>query len=121
MLAGKTLVDEKIFLIVPHWIAEIDRLDGPAVAFKLVDHNPTEVLFVDGIVRAESGSVVVIDHRLIAMRGVVSAEVGNDFRNLTLKLDVERLNDIEPPSIGLPGYNPVDIGCNTRCIYIPDI
>ena len=55
------------------------------------------------------------------MRSVVSAEVGNDFGNLTLKLDVERLNDIEPPPIGLSGYNPVYIGCNTRCIYIPDI
>ena len=50
LLAGKTLVDEKIFLIVPHGIAEIDRLDSPAVAFKLVDDHPTEVLFVDGIV-----------------------------------------------------------------------
>ena len=46
------------------------------------------------------------------MRGVVRAEVGNDFGNLTLKLDVERLNDIEPPPIGLPGYNPVDISDN---------
>ena len=43
------------------------------------------------------------------MRSVVSAEVGNDFGNLTLKLDVERLDDIEPPPIGLPGDNPVDI------------
>ena len=112
LLAGKTLVDEKIFLIVPHGIAEIDCLDSPAVAFKLVDDHPTEVLFVDGIVRAESGSIVVIDYCLVTMRSVVSAEVGNDFRNLTLKLDVERLNDIEPPPIGLPGDNPVDI-----CIY----
>ena len=45
------------------------------------------------------------------MRSVVSAEVGNDFRNLTLKLDVERLDDIEPAPIGLPGDNPVYIGC----------
>ena len=50
LLAGKTLVDEKIFLIVPHGIAEIDRLDSPAVAFKLVDYHPMEVLFVNGIV-----------------------------------------------------------------------
>ena len=50
LLAGKTLVDEQIFLIVPHGIAEIDRLDRPAVAFKLVDYHPTEVLFVDCIV-----------------------------------------------------------------------
>ena len=50
LLAGKTLVDEKVFLIVPHGIAEIDRLDSPAVAFKLVDDHPTEVLFVYGIV-----------------------------------------------------------------------
>ena len=50
LLAGKTLVDEKVFLIVPHGIAEIDCLDSPAMAFKLVDYHPTEVLFVDGIV-----------------------------------------------------------------------
>ena len=50
LLAGKSLVDEKIFLVVPHGIAEIDCLDSPAVAFKLVDDYPTEVLFVDGIV-----------------------------------------------------------------------
>ena len=50
LLAGKALVDEKIFLIVPHGISEIDCLDSPAVAFKLVHHHPTEVLFVDGIV-----------------------------------------------------------------------
>ena len=50
LLAGKALVDEKVFLIVPHGIAEIDRLDSPAVAFKLMDDHPTEVLFVDGIV-----------------------------------------------------------------------
>ena len=35
LLAGKALVDEKIFLVVPYGITEIDRLDGPAVAFKL--------------------------------------------------------------------------------------
>ena len=50
LLAGKSLVDEQILLIVPHGIAEIYRLDRPAVAFKLVDYHPTEVLFVDGIV-----------------------------------------------------------------------
>ena len=50
LLAGKTLVDEQIFLIVPHGIAEIYRLDSPAVAFKLVNYHPTEVLFVNGIV-----------------------------------------------------------------------
>ena len=43
------------------------------------------------------------------MRRVVSTKVGNDFGNLTLKLDVARLDDIEPPPIGLPGDNPVDI------------
>ena len=46
------------------------------------------------------------------MRSVVSAEVGYDFGNLALKLDVERLNDIEPPPIWLPGYNPVNIRDN---------
>ena len=35
LLACKALVDEKVFLVVPHGIAEIDRLDSPPVAFKL--------------------------------------------------------------------------------------
>ena len=46
------------------------------------------------------------------MLSIVAAEVIDERRYLSLKLDVERLNDIEPPPIGLPGYNPVDIGCN---------
>ena len=52
------------------------------------------------------------------MRSVVSAEVGYDFGYLTLKLDVERLNDIEPPPGGLPGYNPVYISYNIVSICI---
>ena len=59
LLSGKTLVDEKVFLIVPHGIAKIDCLDSPAVAFKLVDDNPTKVLLVDGIVAGKSCGIVV--------------------------------------------------------------
>ena len=47
-LARKALVDEEIFFVVAHRVAEIDSLHLPAVAFKLVDDHPVEVLFVDG-------------------------------------------------------------------------
>lgn len=104
------MVDEKIFLIVPHGITEVNRFDAPTVPFKLVLNSPVEVLVVDGIVRAESGSIVVIDDSLIAMRSVVSAEVGNDFGNLTLKLDVEGLDNIQSAVARLTGDNPVVIG-----------
>lgn len=50
LLAGKALVDEQIFFVVAHRVADIHRPHSPAVTFELVDHDPTEILFVDGIV-----------------------------------------------------------------------
>ena len=50
LLAGKTLVDKQIFFVVAHRVADIHRLHSPAVTFELVDHDPTEVLLIDGIV-----------------------------------------------------------------------
>ena len=50
LLAGEGLVDEQIFLVVAHGVADIYRLHSPAVTLELVNNNPTEALFVDGIV-----------------------------------------------------------------------
>lgn len=48
-----------------------------SLARAVVNDHPTEVLLVDGLVCAESGSIVVIDRRLIAMRSVVCTEHTN--------------------------------------------
>ena len=95
-----------------HRVSDVDGFDLPAVPFKFVGDNPAEVLLVDGIVRAESGSVVVKDHGLVAMLRIVAAEVVDECRYLTLELDVEGLDDIEPTAFWLSGYNPVDIRDN---------
>ena len=50
LLALEGLVDEQVLLIVAHGVAQIDILDLPAVTFKLVDDDVTEVLVVHGIV-----------------------------------------------------------------------
>ena len=50
LLAGKPLVDEQIFFIVAHRIADIYSLHIPAVRLELVGYYPAEILFVDGIV-----------------------------------------------------------------------
>ena len=94
LLSGKTLVDEKIFLIVPHRVADVNGFDLPASAFKFVYHDPTEVLLVDGIVRAERGSVVVENHGLVSVLGVVGTEVFDKCRDFALELDVEGLYDV---------------------------
>ena len=44
--------------MVWHRVSEIHRLDSPTMFFKFMDDNPTEVLVVDGIVRAEGGGEV---------------------------------------------------------------
>ena len=110
MLSGKRLVDEKIFLIVSHGITEVNRFDAPTVPFKFVLNSPVEVLVVDGIVRAKRRCIVVENHGFILMRGVVAAEVLDECRYLTLELDVERFDYVEPSAPGLTGDNPVYVG-----------
>lgn len=72
---GKGFVYLKILLVVIHRVANIDILDLPTVFLKLVDNNPSEVLSVDGVVRAEGGSVVVVDDRFVLVVLVVLTEV----------------------------------------------
>ena len=47
---SESLVDEQVLLIMPHRIPEIDIIDSPSMAFKLMDDNPTEILLVHRIV-----------------------------------------------------------------------
>ena len=39
MLPGKTLVDEKIFLIMSHRVAEVHVNDLPTMTLELIDYN----------------------------------------------------------------------------------
>ena len=94
LLPGKALIDEKVFLIMSHRVAEVHVNDLPAVTFKLMDHHPVEVLVVHGIVRAESGGIIVVDDRLVRVWCVVGAEVGNERRDFALEFDVEGFEDI---------------------------
>ena len=110
LLSGKTLIDEKIFLIMSHWVAEVHVNDLPAVAFKLVDNHPMEVLVVHGIVRAEGGGIIVVDDRLVRMRSVIGAEVGDERRDFALELHIERFEYVQAVGTRLTAHNPVDIG-----------
>lgn len=109
LLASEALIDKQILLVVAHRVAEIDRFHLPAVAFKLVDDYPAEVLFVDGIVTAQCGSVVVEDDHLVLVGSVVVAEVVNKRRDFALELDVEGLDDVQASASRLPSHNPVDV------------
>ena len=90
LLPGKTLVDEKVFLIMSHRVAEVHVNDLPSVALELMDYHPVEVLVVHGIVRAEGGSIIVVDDRLVWVWCVIGAEVGNERRDFALELHIER-------------------------------
>ena len=50
LLAGEALVDEQILLIMAHRVSEIDVIDLPSMALKLVNDDIAEVLVVHGIV-----------------------------------------------------------------------
>ena len=110
LLAGETLVDEEIFLVVAHGVAEVHVLHRPPLALKLVDYNPVEVLVVDGIVGAEGGGIVVVDDRVRGVRGVVSAEVSDERRDFALELDVKGLQHIQAVAPWLTADYPVDVG-----------
>ena len=55
------------------------------------------------------------------MRGIVAAEVLDECRNLTLKLDVERFNHIEPTVARLSGDNPIypNFNANPPIFFCP--
>ena len=110
LLPGKTLVDEKVFLIVAHRVAEVHVNDLPSVTLELMYYHPMEVLVVHGIVRAEGSGIVVVDDRLVRMRSIVSAEVGNERRDFALEFHIERFENVQTIATRLTANDPVDIG-----------
>ena len=117
LLTCEALVDEQVFFIVTHRVSKIDGFRLPAPALKFVDYPPTVILFVDGIVGTEGRSIVIIDHGLVAMLRIVTAEVLDECRYLAVELDVEALDDIEATVARLTGDNPVVIGYNILYCY----
>ena len=92
-----------------HGVAKIYILHTPAVAFKLMHNYPVKVLVVYGIVRAKSGSIIVIDDTVIGMGRIVRAEVCNERRNFALKFYVKRFEHIKSVAARLTAHNPIDI------------
>ena len=85
LIPGKTLVDEKIFLIVSRRVAEVHVNDLPAVALKLMDNHPMEVLVVHGIVRAKGCGIIVVDDHLVRVWSVIGAEIGDERRDFQFR------------------------------------
>ena len=85
LLPCKDLVDKKIFFIVAHRVAEVHVNDLPTMSLELVADHPMKVLVVDGMVRAESRGIIVVDDRLVGMRRVVDAEYGNKAKPLEMR------------------------------------
>ena len=110
LLAREPLVDEEILLVMAHRVAKVPVNDLPAVAFKLVDHDPMEILVVHGIVGAERSGIVVEDDRMVGVRSVIRTEVGNQRRNLSLELDIKRFEDVQAVALRLTAHDPVDVG-----------
>ena len=56
-----------------------------AVAFELMYYHPMEVLVVHGIVRARGCGIIVVDDRLVRMRSVIGAEIGDERRDFQFR------------------------------------
>lgn len=72
-------------IILSHRVAEVHVNDLPAVALELVDYHPMEVLFVHGIVRAKGCGIIVVDDRLVRMRSVIGAVIGDECRDFQFR------------------------------------
>ena len=84
LLPGKTLVDEKVLLVMAHWVAEVDINDLPPVRLEFFLYYIMEVLVIHGIVGVECGSIVIIDDGLVGVVHVVGAEVGYECGKYTI-------------------------------------
>ena len=80
-------------------VAEVHVNDLPAVALELVDYHPMEVLVVHGIVRAKGCGIIVVDDRLVRMRSVIGAEIGDERRDFQFR------------------YAPVTVGSGRQVCY----
>ena len=109
LLPGKALIDEKVFLIMSHRVAEVHVNDLPSVALEFMDYHPVEVLGVHGIVRAEGGGIIVVYDRLVWVWSIVCAEIGDECRDFALELHIERFEDVQAVGTRLTAHNPVDI------------
>ncbi len=67
LLTCEALIYEQVFFIVSHRVSEVHGFATPPPALKFVDHPPTVILFVDGIVGAESCCVEVEHDGLVAV------------------------------------------------------
>lgn len=74
LLAGEALVDQQIFFVVAHRVAEIHVNDLPTVTRDLVADHPVVILAVSGIIGAEGGGIVEVD-RIAGMRSAVTASM----------------------------------------------
>lgn len=112
VLSCKTVVDKVVFLLMSHRITERGCYYVPTAFSELVNNSVAEIHGVDGVVRTECGSIVVENHCLTLVMGVILAELSHESRNLPLIFHIERFEDIESAKafIGLSGHNPVDIG-----------
>ena len=72
-------------IIVAHRAAEVHVNDQPAVALKLMDYHPMEVLVVHGKVRAKGCGIIVVDDRLVWVWSVIGAEVGDERRDFQFR------------------------------------
>ena len=93
-----------------HRVAKIHILHTPTMTFKLMHNYPMKVLVVHGIVRAKSGSIIVIDDTVVGMGRIVRAEVCNEHKNFAPKFYVERFEYIKSVAVRQTAHNPIDIG-----------
>ena len=91
LLASEALIYQEIFFVVAHRVAKVHILYLPPVALEFVDYHVAEVLIVNGIVRAESCSVVVENHCFILVVSVISTEVVYQSGDFPLELHIEGL------------------------------
>ena len=68
-----------------HRVAEVHVNDLPAVALKLMDNHPMEVLVVHGIVRAKGCGIIVVDDHLVRVWSVIGAEIGDERRDFQFR------------------------------------
>ena len=72
-------------IIVSHRVAEVHVNDLPAVALKLMDNHPMEVLVVHGKVRARGCGIIVVDDHLVRVWSVIGAEVSDECRDFQFR------------------------------------
>ena len=114
-LADKGFIDHFVFFPVWHRLADVNRIDPPALFLKFILDGGGKIISVDRIVIANSCTIEIVDNFPGPVETVIFTEILNYFPEFTFIFYEKGVQGTHLHGNILTTYYPVDIGVVIEC------